>query len=67
MAYGSHGFYPFHLGVFHVNIVASLWLIHCCLVDFIVLAILFVEPILAHKRSFLATLYFVVFLNKVVS
>ena len=28
MAYGSHAFYPFHLGVFHVKIVVSLWLLY---------------------------------------
>ena len=44
MAYGSRGFYPFYLGVFHIKIVVSLWLIYCCLVGFVV------EPILAHKE-----------------
>ena len=36
VAYGSHGFYPFYLRVFQVKIVASLHLIYCCLVDFVV-------------------------------
>ena len=49
MAYESHGFYPFHLGVFHVKIVVSLWLTYYCLVGFIMLASLIVKPILAHK------------------
>ena len=49
MAYESHGFYPFHLGVFHVKSVVSLWLTYYCLVGFIMLASLIVKPILAHK------------------
>ena len=44
-------FYPFHLEVFRVKIVVSLWLIYYCLVGFIVLAYLFVEPILAYKEG----------------
>ena len=44
-------FYSFHLEVFRVKIVFSLWLIYCCLVGFIMLAYLFVEPILAHKEG----------------
>ena len=69
MVYVCRGFYPFHLRVFHVKIVVALWLIYCCLVSFIVLGILFVEPILAHKEvmSFLDLLFLVVFTNKVVS
>ena len=51
MVYVCRGFYPFHLRVFHVKIVVALWLIYCCLVGFIVLGILFVEPILAHKEG----------------
>ena len=51
MVYGSPGFHPFHLGVFPEKIVASLWLIYYYLVGFIVLAILFVEPILAYKEG----------------
>ena len=68
MAYASHGFYLFHLGVFHVKIVVSLWLIYCCLVNFVVLASLNVKPILTHKEGndILESLYLVVFTNKVV-
>ena len=51
MAYGYHGFYPFHLGVFHVKIVVSLWLIYYCLVSFVVFASFFIEPILHIKRE----------------
>ena len=51
MAYWSGGFYPFHLGVFKVKFVTSLWLIYCCFIAFIMLAILFVEPILTHKEG----------------
>ena len=51
MTYGLHGFYPFHLWVFHVKIVVSLWLIYCYLVAFVVLASLIIEPILAHKEG----------------
>ena len=29
-------FYPFYLRVFHLKIAASLWLIYCCLVGFVV-------------------------------
>ena len=36
VAYVSRGFYPFHLGLFHVKIVVSLWLIYCCLNGFVV-------------------------------
>ena len=50
MAYGSRGFYHFHFEVFHVKMIISLWLIYCYLVVFVVLASLFVEPILAHKE-----------------
>ena len=51
MAYGSHGFYPFHLGVFHVKIVClivvDLLLLGflCCFASF------FIEPILHIKRE----------------
>ena len=36
MAYGSRGFLPFLFEGFHVKIVVSLWLIYCCLIDFVV-------------------------------
>ena len=49
MTYWSPDFYPFHLGVFHIKIIVSLWLIYCFLVSFVMLASLIVEPILAHK------------------
>ena len=51
MAYGSHGFYHFHLGVFHVKIVALLWLIYCFFVGFVVGLFFFVQPILTHKEG----------------
>ena len=35
MTYESHGFYPFHLRVFHVKIVVSLWLFYYCFVGFV--------------------------------
>ena len=41
----------FHLGVFHVKTIISLWLIYCCLVDFVVLVSLIVKPILAYKKG----------------
>ena len=51
MAYKSRGSYPFHLRVFHVKIIVSLWLIYCCLIAFVVLVSLIVEPILTHKEG----------------
>ena len=45
------GFYLFHLGVFYIKIVISLWLIYCCLVGFVVLANLIIKPILAYKEG----------------
>ena len=51
MAYGSHGFYHFHLGVFHVKIAALLWLIYCFFVGFVVGLFFFVQPILTHKEG----------------
>ena len=51
MVYDSRGFYHFHLKVFYIKIVVLLWLIYYCLVDFIMLTILFVESILTHKKG----------------
>ena len=43
-------FLPFSFGVFLIKIDASLSLIYCCLVGFVV-GLIFVEPILAHKEG----------------
>ena len=43
-------FYPFYLRVFHVKIVASLWLIYCIWLALLV-AQLFVKPIFGTQRG----------------
>ena len=55
--------------VFHVKIVASLWLIYCCLVGFVVGSIVCCTYFwhTNRKMSFLEQLHLIVFPNKVVS
>ena len=69
MTYGFNGFYPFHLGVFHVKIIVLLWLIYCFLVGFVDVLICLLNLFWHTKRErpFLESLYSVVFPNKVVS